>query len=358
MGRMAIMAVLALGVTMGIVGNSLYRSRKTLTEKVASFADYTIRRNLAQTAINMALRALDRGDTNFIRTRSKSVSAMQGNATVTFRYDSSGHIPAVSTDTMVMTSVASFMDTTHYYMTLRLWRFPSPFPQLKGALGMMVPNVDFKISGKSAQIDGRNHDINGNLTSDSSNKPAITVYTPSDTAAIYANTPDTNKQLLGTYPKVKVDSSLLASDVAGYAGTYISSADYVYNGPQNITGNLTWGTENNPAIVYLNATTGDIKVAGNVSGWGILVCQGDLELAGTFTFHGLVLVFNQGSIKKDTLGLSTGTPDIIGGVMLAGPSGSSFTMKGNDLIAYSAAALQKAMYINKLQVYRIMRWYE
>ena len=55
---------------------------------------------------------------------------------------------------------------------------------------------------------------------------------------------------------------------------------------------------------------------------------------------------------------AAGTPDVIGAALVAGPFSSNFTMKGNSFIGYSKDALDKAKFINKLQVYRVVRWYE
>ena len=71
--------------------------------------------------------------------------------------------------------------------------------------------------------------------------------------------------------------------------------------------------------------------------------------------HGLVITYSDVTIE---CAFASGTPDIIGATLVAGPSGSKFTMKGNSTVAFSQPALDMAQYINKLQVYRVMRWYE
>jgi len=45
-------------------------------------------------------------------------------------------------------------------------------------------------------------------------------------------------------------------------------------------------------------------------------------------------------------------------MMVAGPSGSSFEVRGNHTTVYSKRALEIAMYISKLQWYNILYWYE
>src|ERR1041384_6933139 len=66
MGRLAIVVVLGLSMTVGIVGYTLNQSNRGLTENVAGFDKYANARNIAHTGVNMMLRALDRNDTSII----------------------------------------------------------------------------------------------------------------------------------------------------------------------------------------------------------------------------------------------------------------------------------------------------
>jgi hypothetical protein len=115
---------------------------------------------------------------------------------------------------------------------------------------------------------------------------------------------------------------------------------------------MTWGSVNTPAVVYVN---GDVNFQGNIEGWGILVVSGKISMSGTFKFHGLLIAYNSAVID---LQFGTGTPTIIGGVLMGGGSGGDFTMKGSSNVSYSKDALELAKYIHKLQVYRVMYWYE
>jgi len=242
------------------------------------------------------------------------------------------------------------MDTVKQ-MYLRLRRQPIPFPTVGEAVGLRVPNVDFQMNG-SPSIDGHNHDIYGNLLPPSSNdKPGVGVLTPnpdSITVAAY------DGMIVGTQDVV-VDPTM--SDPSQYVNDYISAADRVFS-PGVYGGNMTWGTQAAPQIVYSNGESGEVRFTGTVEGWGILVVKGSLRNSGNFTFHGLVIGYNDVTIRKDTVGLSTGTPNIVGGIVMAGNSGSLFQMKGNDNVSYSKDALELAKYINKLQVYHVMKWYE
>ncbi|MFO7903301.1 MAG: hypothetical protein R6U98_11610, partial [Pirellulaceae bacterium] len=57
------------------------------------------------------------------------------------------------------------------------------------------------------------------------------------------------------------------------------------------SGNRVFGTTSEPQITYI---AGDADMAGNVSGTGILVVEGDLQWNGTPEFQGLILVLGGG----------------------------------------------------------------
>jgi hypothetical protein len=344
MGRLALIIVLALSMTVGIIGYSLNKSKTGLVENVAGFDKYANARNIAHTGVNMLLRRLDRNDTSIInpmyrlQTPLMVVNVASGLCSVTVKLTNPSFL-----DTIDVWSKSRFMDTTRT-MNVRLNRQPVPFPGIGEAAGLRVPNVAFQMNG-SPSIDGHNHDINGNpLAPGPNDKPGVGVITPADTATVlaYASKIDGTKDVI-------VDSSM--ADPSLFVGEYINAADYTYTSG-TYGSNMTWGSVTAPAIVYAN---GNVKFNGNIEGWGILVVQGDLQLAGTFKFHGLVVAYNDVIIDVQ---FATGTPDIIGALLEAGPSGSDFIMKGNSNISYSKDALDKAKYINKLQVYRVTRWYE
>lgn len=350
MGKMALIIVVGLSMTVGIVGYTLNKSKTNLVENVSGFDKYTNARNIAHTGVNMMLRRLDRNDTSIINpmnrlgTPQMISSVMAGLCTVSIKL---AHPPAL--DTVDLTSKARFMDTMKI-MNLRLWRHPIPFPAIGEAVGLRVPDVNFDMNG-TPNIDGHNHDINGNLLPPSADdKPGVGVLSQHDsgTVAPYGAGID------GTQDVV-MDPGM--SNPTDFVDDYINAADFVYNSAGSPYGsNLTWGSQSAPVIVYADGTGGGVKFTGTVVGWGILVVKGNLTLTGNFTFHGLVVAYNDVTVEQISLG--AGTPTIIGGFLMGGADGSSFTMKGTDQINYSKDALELAKYINKLQVYRVQWWYE
>jgi len=339
MGRMAIIIVIGLSLTVGIVGYSLNNSKTGTLEGVAGFDKYTMARNIAHTAVNMALRALDRNDSVFIATKRLSAEVMGGKAEVTLSYP---FFPAI--DTVDLTAWSMFMDTTRQ-MRLRLFRKPVPFPVVNQAVALRVPNVDFSLDG-NPKIDGRNHSMLGALLPPSADdKPGVGFLTPADTAdaAPYA------AEIDGTPQDAVADSTI--EDPGAYVNEYIAAADRVFTSG-TYGSNMTWGSPSAPWIVFAD---GEVKFNGYIDGWGILVVRGSLTLTGTFKFRGLVVAYEETTIDVQ---FSTGTPDVIGGLIMSAPDGGKFVMKGNSAAVYSKEALEMARFINKLQVYRVMRWYE
>jgi hypothetical protein len=336
---MAIIIVIGLSLTVGIVGYSLNLSKSGTLENIAGFDKYTTSRNIAHTAINMALRALDRNDSDFIASRYLSVSLMGGNAAVSLTFPT---FPAI--DTVDLEATAQFMDTSRI-MRIRLHRQPVPFPVLRSAVGLRITNPDFSMSG-TPDIDGHDHDIDGNLLAPSANDVAgVGVYRGIDTTDIlpYASKID------GAPDDIVADSGM--ANPLTYIDEYINAADRVFHAG-TYGGNRTWGSAAAPEIIYCD---GDVRFTGVLSGYGILVVRGKLTLGGTFKFRGLVLAYQDAEIEVQ---FAAGTVDVIGGLIAMGPDHSKFRMVGTANMVYSRAALQMAMYINKLQVYRVIRWYE
>jgi hypothetical protein len=354
MGRLALMMVMGLTLTFAMVSYQINQTNERSVEHVVSFDKYTTARNIAHAGVNIALRAFDRqpADTSLGAKLSRNETCvfannfMQGICTTKVWLV----VPNVQ-DSLYITSKAKFMDTT-YTMKLKVRRTPVPFPSINAAVSLNVANLMWAISGNSAWIDGHNHDSSGNLLPSSLNDlPGVAVLLASDTSKPLAN----SSLISGSPCDVIADSNL--ANPAAYASTYINAASYTYTGPANITSNLTWGSSTTPVIVYANATGGTVKFAGNTEGWGILICKGNLTMSGTFKFHGLVIAYNDVTITEEA-SLSTGTPDIIGGFLMAGAPGSSFTLKGNCSVLYSSAAIKKAMLIGVLQAYKVCDWYE
>ncbi len=346
MGKMALLMVLGLSLTVGYVAYTLNNSKSHLVEGVSGFDKYANARNIAHTGVNMLLRRFDSNDTTLLSPLNlglpvqMTVSAMGGVCSLMAKLPSYPH-----QDTVDITARSRYMDTTRF-MQIRLRRAPVPFPTFNEAVGLHVNNPNFQLNGSSL-IDGRDHSLTGALLPsppDTNWKPGVGVINPADTTKVLSDASKIN----GTQDVV-VDPTIV--DPSSFIPEYINAADFTYTGG-TYGKNYTWGSPTDPQIVYVN---GDVTFNGNAVGYGMLVVDGDLTLAGTFQWYGIVICYNTATIDMK---FAAGTPTIYGAVLMAGPDGSSFVMNGNTEVAYSYAAVQMAMYINKLQVYRVMYWYE
>jgi hypothetical protein len=344
MGRLAIVIVLGLSLTAGIVGYNLNRSKTALTENVTSFDKYTNARNLAHTGVNMMLRRLDRNDSSVTNPLSRSQTAwlvtnvMSGLCSVSVKLSNP---PAL--DTIDVKSKSKFIDST-YTMNLRLYRSPVPFPGINAAVNLASSPITFDMKG-TPSIDGRNWNMDGTLNPDrTTDTNGVSVVTAAESTLVAGF----GSKITGDPKKVTKDPP---PDPGPYVAQYLAGTDVTFADGSVNSGN--YGTAAAPVIGYVN---GNVKFNGNGSFYGILVVHGNLDFAGTFDMYGLVICYGDSNVIS--VSTSSGTPVIWGSIIQTGPSGSSFTMKGTADVRYSAAAMKMAQYINKLQVYRVMRWYE
>jgi hypothetical protein len=352
MGKMALFLVMALSLAVGIVTVTVNRSKNQLVENVTGFQKYTTARNIAHSGVNMLLSRMDSHDPSILDSLVPGKRAwmitnfMSGRCSVSIQLANPSAL-----DTVDIICNSFFMDTSKY-MKLRLRRKPVPFPVVGEAIGLRVPNVKFKISGTGGGkgfIDGRNHDEFGVLTPqpDTSNLPGVGVLYPADTTEVL-----TYKDNIDGTKDVCIDSSLF--DPALFVDEYINAANITYNDGATIS-NATWGTKTDPWIIYCK---GDVHISGTVTGWGILVVNGNLRVSGSIDFHGLAIAYKETIIDVLETGGGGKISNIIGGMLVAGPAGSSFEMRGSQNTVYSKKALEIVRYISKLQWYNILYWYE
>ncbi|HZY10758.1 MAG TPA: hypothetical protein VFF29_06345 [Bacteroidota bacterium] len=342
MGRLAMIIVIGLGVTVSIISLSINKSKTGAVENTAGFAKYSAARNIAHTTVNMALRAIDRGDTGFVRPlrRGELVERkwelMGGGSYLSMRAN-------VSKDTIDMVVEAFYLDTTKI-MDLRLRSYPKPFPQVNAAVGLASDNITFQMNG-SPHIYGENFDMDGT--------PGNSAY---DTIGVAVKTVAESTQVAGYGSKISGDPQQVIidppEDPGLYVQEYISGADYVFADGSNNSG--IYGSADQPVIGYCN---GRVKFGGGGKFYGVLIVNKSVEFVGTFDVYGLTLCYQANPADSIELTSSTGTPQLWGGVIMSG-AGGRFIMKGTSDVRYSVEALEMAKYIGKMQAYQVLRWYE
>lgn len=153
----------------------------------------------------------------------------------------------------------------------------------------------------------------------------------------------------GTIPNIVYNATDL--DVQSIVDAFKDAPDYSYAvGSATHTGTTTpgpgdgWGTPipgmtlqdpsscSQTTIVYYDTDETDITLSGGVTGCGILLVEGDLELHGDFSWHGIVVT--TGSIIFTGGGNSN-----ITGAMMAGGSADGDLIGGNTNIIYCSSAV-------------------
>jgi len=219
--------------------------------------------------------------------------------------------------------------------------FPGDAPS---ALYVDANNVNSNYNGNSFLIDGRDHDINGNLTS-GTDKVGIVTTSPSATSGITPSKSAQKSKIRGSTstPSITTDPTR-PIDISAYTENIGAIADYVFNdeddgvvdGEFKITPALlndlgieSFGTEEYPVIVQVNA---DLEITGNVEGYGIFHLNGSLlGGGGTIVWHGIFVVEGENAWVH-------GTPDVIGSMWVKS-NNLDWRVSGNPNILYSSDAI-------------------
>ncbi len=349
MGRAAMFVVMGFGLAAGFISMNIRNATNLLTESQVGYYNYSMARNLARTGVQRSLRYIDMnpGIPNYTPPTSGSFNG----GTYTTSTTQSG-------DTMWLNVNGVYADTS-YLMKTKLLKSTKPFPAVKGAVSIRASPIDINMTGQ-AGVDGRNYDSSGtNLDSDcpdpsfTGDKPGFAVMNSTDSAEAY----NASSNIFGN-PKTKIDTT--TSDPSAFIDEYTSNADTTINTPGTYSGG-TYGTAEFPKITVVNAgedTNFAIKFTGGFTGYGILAINGNVQFSGGIDFKGLIVVYGKNNVVDFT---STGTPKIVGGLIVAGRA-ANVTLKGTGSvgakIAYSCDALFKARNLSKLRYYGVLEWYE
>ena len=161
-------------------------------------------------------------------------------------------------------------------------------------------------------------------------------------------------------PQVQNDPTLTPSSFTNFGGsTYaelvaratirlpggmnIDTGPTFLNGQCDRDNQLNWGDPHNPSSAC-GSYFPIIHVAGNVKvnvrqGQGILLVDGDLEVAGSWDFYGIVIV--QGSLR--TTGGGNADAHFWGGVMAKNADLSAIQIGGHATLNYSSCAILQAL---------------
>lgn len=277
MGKGAIILVASMLITL----SSMYAvEKKGEIERIETQTDYqeaVMARETAHTALNLAVARTARDFSNYRGTASEKPYAG-----ATYSYEAVGDRQGP----VVIRAEGSNQDAVHEIIAT-LERTGTP---VLDALTIDGPVSGVKANGNSFLISGR--DI------------ALPTYEGEEVTHVAGPDAHAIKTVLSTADDVFV--SRISGDqatglngngdiVSGALGVDLNTLDAAIRthpnriaiaGPERISGNATYGSRQNPAIVVVS---GDLDVRGSVTGYGILFVDGSLTFTGTVYWEGLVM---------------------------------------------------------------------
>jgi hypothetical protein len=216
-------------------------------------------------------------------------------------------------------------------------------------------NIETEFSGTSFTIDG----------SDRCNAaPAVPGITTTDPALVTEITNDTlddggldDNQMdsvtgAGGTPSVMVlsDPSMTVSQIAD---AYLALSHVDLPGG-NYSSNESWGTSTVPRITRVS---GDAQIQGTIEGYGVLIVDGSLDIAGNFTFTGLVIARGDMGVQVN------GNAGLYGSLLIQDSITEDPTteldIRGNAVIRYDSCALATAEgWVALPKAARMLAWIE
>ena len=212
--------------------------------------------------------------------------------------------------------------------------------------GSPADQTETNFSGTSFSINGNDNcntapaplfPVPGIVVTDSALATEITNSTTSDGGL--ASSQMANVTGAGASPSVGVIAPLSqsVSEIANAFLNHSTQPHTTLEGGQNFSSNETWGTQASPRITYIE---GGAQISGTVEGYGVLIVDGPLDIAGNFTFHGLVIA--RGDIQVQV----TGNAGIFGSLLIGESNvldgGYELDVRGNATVRFDSCALSPA----------------
>jgi Tfp pilus assembly protein PilX len=318
---------MALQVAMAGVerGREILRQANVTSADTESLSEELAARVGSNSQLNDPLSTTD--DLNVITGNTSSASMTVGNTTVSYLVyltndsnDSNGWLSTTDANKRAfLTSIATGPNNSRAIVQTVVQVFP-----MVSSPSAIYTKGDVTGNGSSLSVSG-NDACNGGT----------------NLGSIYAKgdwNPNGSPTLTGS-PATPTENGSLDLDIAGMISALKASANVTLT---DDTSNQTYGSSTNYKIVYSN-TSSPNNVNGlklnNVTGWGILLVDGDLELGGGFNWNGIILA--TGAVKLN----GGGGPNAvnIAGQLLSGTSTvTDISLNGSNNITYNSCYVKNA----------------
>jgi hypothetical protein len=345
MGKSILIIVLGMSVIVGFFILKLSANSKENLSTTVNMFELTQARLIANSGVEIYLEKL-KHDRSMMNSNFPNNSLLGGNYNVSIS----------GPDSLVkVTSVATFMGVQHTTI-VEAAADKVPFHPGPGAMYLSagtVAGLKKNAIGGSMEINGNDHDINGNLTGGGS-VPGIAVDgTTQQTSILNMIAKNAIDQVLGAggTPSVGVVGNTI--DWAEYAQLLADNPDILIDTQDKIKTTNEWGTLSQPKVTFVN---GDIQINNSqaASGCGILVVNGNLTINGGFDFVGMVIAFKDASIDIRL----NGNGSIIGSLVVAGNQINVEVASGNFETLYSSEALNLIQSLLATKRFTILSWWE
>jgi len=312
-------------------------------EATASLFEREQTLNVARSGVNLAVSKLRRQKT--WRDGFSSVSVAGGAASV--------KIEDIGIDSVRIYSNGVLNGFAHNIIVEA--KLSSIFPNVESALAIFGDTVSLTNAGTAFDIDGRDWNIDGS---------ALGTYPPVYGVGVQSTkiVEDVKTQVTNN----KVDDRIWGKDgmpsVGPFGASDLDRLQQFYKDRATIklpagkyADNRVYGSMSAPEIVHV---PGDLEWSGVISGYGILVVDGQLIMKGKVTWTGIILALS-GDVKIELGG--SGTPSILGTVWVGNTDPDKVTnvhVNGNPSIKYSYLALTTILGNLGLLEVEIYKYYE
>jgi Tfp pilus assembly protein PilX len=303
----------------------ILRQANAISANTASFSEELAARVGSNGQLNDPLSTTD--DLNVVTNNTSSASLTVGSSTVSYLVyltndsnDPNGWLNTTDANKRaLLTSIANGQGNSKAIVQAAIEVFP-----MVSSPATIYTKGDVTGNGSSLTVSG-NDACNGGT----------------NLGSIYAKgdwNPNGNPTLTGN-PATPTENGSLDLDIAGMISALKASANVTLT---DDTSNQTYGSSTNYQIVYSN-TSSPNNVNGlklnNVTGWGILIVDGDLELGGGFNWNGIILA--TGAVKLNGGGGSNAVN--IAGQLLSGTSTvTDISLNGSNNITYNSCYVKNA----------------
>ena len=345
MGKGVLIIVLGMSMIIGFYILKLNANSKENLSTTVNMFEQTQARLIANSGVEVFLEKLKHD-------RTMMNSSFTNNSLFGGTYD----IDISGPDSMVrVTSTATFMSEQHVTIVEaaadKVPIIPGPGAMYLSA--STIASLKKNAVGGSIEINGNNHDLNGNPITGTP-VPGIAVDGEAQRLAMI-DMINKNKinNILG---KGGVPSVMVVNDTINwseYAQLLADNPDILINAQDKIKETNIWGTTANPKITFIN---GDITLnnSQSASGCGILVINGNLNVTGGFDFKGLVVAFKNTNVEIKL----AGNVDIIGSLVAAGNQINVDVSSGNFRSLYSTKAIELIQSLLITKRFSILTWWE